>query len=769
MKIAFVGCGFVADLYAAALKLHPGLELAGVFDRDPRRLRGFTAHHGVPAYDSLDALLADPGVPLVVNLTNPGQHDAVSTAILDAGKHLYTEKPLAMDRAAAHRLVETAEAKGLRISGAPCSLLGETARTIWRTLQSGEVGTPRLVYAELDDGMVHRAPHRAWRSASGAPWPARDEFEVGCTIEHAGYVLTWLCGFFGPVARVTAFGRETLPDKGVELDPDARAPDFTVAALVFENGVTARLTCSIVAPHDHRLRVLTDRGVLSTHDTWDYASPVKFHRRLTIRRRMLLSPVAKKMPLEASPTPGLSRFGAARMDFARGVAELADAIERDREPLLSARFVEHITDVTLGIHEAGEAGASFTPQTRFEPLDFEAFNRVAGGKGQGQSTATSRPAPPSAPVASTPGDAKTVRFGVLGTGHAASNVVRAIADAGGAAVVAIASRDGKRARAAAERLGIGQWFDGYEALCRSDDVDVVYVATPHHRHRGDCLLAIEAGKAVLCEKPLGMTGGDARAVRDAARARGVFCMEGMWMRFVPAVRDAIHKLETGWIGEPTMLTADFGVPTRRGDNRFFSHELGGGAALDRLVYPLSLALAVLGEPESLQSTGVLGEGGVDEQVAVTLRYPGGRLASLTSTLTGYGSNRAVIAGDRGRLTLAEPMCRPDAVNFTPAPVFDPNADDGPGLRERVEKLPLAGRAIALLKAVRAMRRRGRVPYAGNGYVHEIDEVVACLRRGETESRLMPLDDSVRVLELIDEARLQWTASPPAAAEGGNPA
>ena len=113
---------------------------------------------------------------------------------------------------------------GLGLASAPCSLLGETAQTVWRALRERVVGTVRLVYAEMDDGMVFRMPYRSWVSAAGVPWPAKDEFEVGCTFEHAGYYLTWFPAFFGPARTVTAFSACLAPDKQTDVPPATRGP-----------------------------------------------------------------------------------------------------------------------------------------------------------------------------------------------------------------------------------------------------------------------------------------------------------------------------------------------------------------------------------------------------------------------------------------------------------------------------------------------------------------------------------------------------------------
>jgi predicted dehydrogenase len=158
--------------------------------------------------------LADPRVEIVANLTNPRSHAEVTEAALRAGKHVYSEKPLAMRLDEATQLVELAAERQLLLSSAPCSLLGETAQTLWRAVRDRRVGTVRVVYAEMDEGLVHRMPFASWTSASGAPWPARDEFEIGTVIEHAGYVVSWLPAMFGPAETVTGLRRAAHPRQG---------------------------------------------------------------------------------------------------------------------------------------------------------------------------------------------------------------------------------------------------------------------------------------------------------------------------------------------------------------------------------------------------------------------------------------------------------------------------------------------------------------------------------------------------------------------------
>ncbi|NEQ42730.1 MAG: Gfo/Idh/MocA family oxidoreductase [Leptolyngbya sp. SIOISBB] len=375
MKIAIVGCGFVADYYLSTLPFHPQLELVGVTDKLPERIQKFSEFHSIPTYESLDALLADPQVNIVLNLTNPRNHFEVSKAALEAGKHVYSEKPLAMAIDDAKALVALAAEKGLHISSAPCSALSETAQTVWKALREHIIGKVYLVYAEMDDGLVHTMPYQQWLSTSGMPWPHKDEFEVGCTLEHAGYYVNWLTMFFGPAQSVTAFSSCLVKDKvqDVVLEPDD-TPDFSVACIQFQSGIVARLTCSIVATHDHQLRIFGQDGVLSIHDCWNYGDPVYVQRMLRIRRKVLMNPFKQKVPLVRKP-PKFKTRGAQKMDFCRGVAEMADAIAENRPSRMAADVSLHNNELAIAIQDSLATGAPYQLTTTFEPIQPMAWSK----------------------------------------------------------------------------------------------------------------------------------------------------------------------------------------------------------------------------------------------------------------------------------------------------------------------------------------------------------------------------------------------------------
>ncbi|GJD49797.1 Inositol 2-dehydrogenase/D-chiro-inositol 3-dehydrogenase [Methylobacterium crusticola] len=350
-SIGIVGAGYVADYYMRSFETTPDIEVVGVWDIDPDRLSVFCTFWDVPAVNGMAELLAK-APDLILNLTNPDSHYAVSLACLESGVSVYSEKPLATRFDDARHLHEVATRKGLMLASAPCSLLGETAQTVWKALREQAIGTPRLVYAEIDDGFVPRAPYDQWRSESGAPWPAQDEFAVGCTLEHAGYYLTWLIAMFGSVKRVVSASADVL---GLTLeDGSEAAPTYASASLFFEGGVVARLTCSIVAPHDHSLRIFGDEGILEVGECWSNDAPVRIRRRHVLRRRLLDSPVTRRVRLRGPTHPKVGRRGATAMNFALGPQEVLAARAEGRPCRLDADLALHLTEVTLAIQNAGD-------------------------------------------------------------------------------------------------------------------------------------------------------------------------------------------------------------------------------------------------------------------------------------------------------------------------------------------------------------------------------------------------------------------------------
>ena len=244
-----------------------------------------------------------------------------------------------------------------------------------------------------------------------------------------------------------------------------------------------------------------------------------------------------------------------------------------------------------------------------------------------------------------------LRWGILATGHIARSFVRDLLDAG-FAVTAVGSRAPAAAAAFAAEFGIPNSHGSYEQLAADPEVDVIYVATPHPHHVSAALLAIDAGKHVLVEKPFTLTRVDAQRIADRAAERGVVAMEAMWTRFLPHMVYLRSLLETRAIGEVRTVMADHtqSLPTDPA-HRLQNPDLGGGALLDLGVYPVSFAVDVLGIPSGIMAHASMTPTGVDRQTAMIFSYDDGRQAVLNCALDTAGSNRAVVLGTAGAIEL----------------------------------------------------------------------------------------------------------------------
>jgi predicted dehydrogenase len=315
-----------------------------------------------------------------------------------------------------------------------------------------------------------------------------------------------------------------------------------------------------------------------------------------------------------------------------------------------------------------------------------------------------------------------VRWGIIGTGGIAATFAGDLALLPDAEIVAVGSRSQAGADAFADRFAIAHRHSSYEALARDPDVDAVYVATPHPMHRDNALLAIEAGKAVLVEKPFTINAAETRVLIDAAKAQGTFLMEAMWTRFLPHVVRIRELIAAGRLGELRSLTADHGqwFPSNP-EFRLFAPELGGGALLDLGIYPLSFASMLFGRPTTVTAVSDKAMTGVDAQTAVVLQYEGGRQSVSFTTLETRTANRASINGREARIEI-------DGVFYSPTTF---SIIDRDGATERVE-----------------------IAHEGHGLRHQAAEVGRCLRAGLVESPVLPLAETLSIMETLDEVRRQ---------------
>ncbi len=317
----------------------------------------------------------------------------------------------------------------------------------------------------------------------------------------------------------------------------------------------------------------------------------------------------------------------------------------------------------------------------------------------------------------------TVRWGILATGAIAHQFAEGLAGVKGAELVAVGSRTREAAERFGEAHGVPRRHPSYETLAADPGVDVVYIATPHAFHHRDTLMCLDAGKAVLCEKAFALNARQAREMVAQARRRKLFLMEAMWNRFNPVVQRMRRLVEDGAIGEPRMLVADFGLGAPLDPrSRLFDPALGGGALLDLGVYPLALASLLLGPPASLATRAHLGATGVDERAGIVLSYPDGALALLHTSLGEKTPSEATLFGTEGTIRLHGPIYRPPGLTLS-----RPGKEDEPF----------------------------HPTMAGNGYDLEAREVMRCLRDGELESPAMTLQETLSIMETMDEIRAAW--------------
>ncbi len=328
-----------------------------------------------------------------------------------------------------------------------------------------------------------------------------------------------------------------------------------------------------------------------------------------------------------------------------------------------------------------------------------------------------------------------LRWGILGCGSIANRLGADIVRLGDHKLQAIASRDPSRAADYAAKFDVPTRHTGtnaYTALVADPDVDLVYVATPHNFHKDQVLMALAAGKPVLCEKPFAVNTAEAEIIVATARKAGLFLMEGVWSRCFPVWRRVLECIAGGDIGHARMLYSDFGFraadlgPDHRltgydAEARLFNPSLAGGALMDVGVYPISIAQMVFGNPVDVKAVGVRGNSGVDENVAVVLAFAEGQVATATTSLQVTTPSTTTILGTSGRMEVESPWWRPKIFRIY---------RDGKEA-ERIE-----------------------FEHVGEGFQFEAMEVASCLREGRTESCVMPLDDTIAVMRTLDAVRAQ---------------
>ncbi len=344
LKVGIIGCGNIAGPYAKDIVTYPHIELVGAADVDFARAEKLAAQYSLRAYPTVEALLDDPSIDLVANLTIFNAHEEVTTQALEAGKHVYSEKPLALNYRAASQLVALAKEKNLRLGCSPFTILGQAQQTAWKWVREGRLGCVRLVYAEINQGRIE-----TWHPE---PVPF---YQVGVLFDVAVYPLTILTTILGPVRRVTTLGKVIYPDRmskrGVPFHVDV--PDFSVSMLEMSDGTVVRLTANFYLNFKTKqgsgIEFHGDAGSLHLGSWLEFDSTLEY------------APYDK--PYESVSYIAPAEHG---IPWGRGLAEMAQAILEGRPHRATGEQAAHVADVVSGAMESMRTGKPVDVSSDFQ-------------------------------------------------------------------------------------------------------------------------------------------------------------------------------------------------------------------------------------------------------------------------------------------------------------------------------------------------------------------------------------------------------------------
>jgi len=572
-KIGIVGCGYVSAFYMSTLHLHSDLELVGAFDSDPIRLSGFCEHYKITPYDSLDELLDACGI--IVNLTNPMSHFNISKRALERGISVYSEKPLAMSETECSSLINLAIKNDCNIYGAPCIHYSKMAETIKLHLDSKLIGNILVVYAEMDDSVVSTHNYEKWKNEFGISWPAKNEFESGSTIEHASYILCLLEKWFGEGELKVAFQNICLPDK------IKQTADFTCAVIKYPKNVVARVTCSIVAPKDHSIRIMGEKGIITIRDVWQFDSPVNWQNYITIRKRTFLNPFKRRLKSPSYRHPLGTKNSTAQMDFCHGIHRLS---RKSKSDLKMMNSLLNVNQLVLGIN--GES-------------------RVK----------------------------KQYPWIIIGTGTMAFKIHDCL-KRNGYTITGIYSNKANRASTVQKELGIADNHSNLHRIPKAQSRTIAYVASINTDHYEQVKLLLKKGYNVLCEKPITLSSSQTEELYQIATKTGLRLQENMWSLFLPAAKE-IHNHCQNY--DRINLLFSTKIPYSPDSRQWRTDQ--GGCLYDLGIYPLSWSVYLLGEIVSFEIIHNRQDHGVLSEVSFITEHVSGKTALIE---TGFYKNSQYI-------------------------------------------------------------------------------------------------------------------------------
>ena len=365
LNVAVVGCGNISDAYGRTLRPYPQLRLLGATSRTPSRAEEFVAKFGGKVYPSLEAVLADDDVDVVINLTIHSAHVEIISQSLRAGKDVYSEKPIALSARDAWDLVALAQERGRRLGSAPITILGEAQQTAWKAIRDGLLGTVRVAYAEVNWGRIE-----SWHPAP-APF-----YEVGPLFDVGVYPLTILTTIFGPARSVRAFGKVIYPDRVTRDGTPFRVntPDFAIAAVEFASGAVARLTANFYVGFHSKQRGIEfhgDKGSLSLSDWHDFNGAVEYAG--FDGTWPDFDTAYQPIPYVKKPYDSGRQGPGSGVEWSRGVVDMAEAIRDNRPQRISGAQAAHVVEIIACIHQTFQDGCRVEIGSEFPqpaPMDW---------------------------------------------------------------------------------------------------------------------------------------------------------------------------------------------------------------------------------------------------------------------------------------------------------------------------------------------------------------------------------------------------------------
>lgn len=314
-----------------------------------------------------------------------------------------------------------------------------------------------------------------------------------------------------------------------------------------------------------------------------------------------------------------------------------------------------------------------------------------------------------------------IRWGIAGLGKIANQFAEDIQKVSNAELYAVASRDKENSRRFAQKYNASTSYDNYMGMSKDQQVDAVYIATPHAFHKEHALLFLNQKKAVLCEKPFAMNSEQVKEMIDTAKTNNTLLMEAMWTYFLPHFQAVLEVLREGAIGDVVDIKADFGFnPAYDPESRLIRKELGGGSLLDIGIYPIFLALTVLGMPETIDANATFFDSGVDSSCKMIFRYKNNVEAKLESTLLKQTPTEAIIEGTKGKITIHSKFLAPSSFSIIK--------------NKKIERFDFEVKT--------------------KGYSYEIEHFSSLLQNGKKESEIMNFNTSMQLITLLDTVRNQ---------------